>query len=632
MNKNTIIGLLVMGLILFGFSWYQNRQITEQREKQMAAMQEQKALLEEVMVENAVDSFKRMDTAGQIQAADASDAAQTPVAQAAEQTSAPAQNADSLVRKVTLSNEKLEVTFTNKGAQPYTVLLKNFKAYGKDSLMLMKPNHSAYNVILKGAGTLHTNVKYFEVVESLTTDSEVVMRLPLADGYIQQKYTLVPDDYIVKNELTLYNLDGFLKRNETSFDITWQLTLPRLEKGYKNEKQYSKMNVCSPGSDPDVVGKGGSNDKENYTTQVHWFDFSQQFFSAIMACDANFNSGDFSIAFGQENDPNGNLMTCNARVGNTFAADKGNSSYNYEFYFGPNDYNQLKSYERGYEKTITIGGRVIGLITRFVIIPVFQFLSRFIANYGLVILLLTLLIKLVISPLTIKSYMSSAKMNALRPEIDKLNEKYPKAAEDQKEAMKKQQATMELYRRASVNPVGGCLPMLLQFPILWAMFRFFPVSIELRQQSFLWADDLSTYDSIVDFGFSVFGMNHISLFALLMALSMFFYSKISMPETTDPQMKPMRFMSVWIMPIMMFFICNTLSAALSYYYLLSNLVTMAQTFVIKKWIVKPEKLYAQMAANKNKPVKKSRFMERLEQAQKMAEAQQRAAASGKKRK
>lgn len=626
MNKNTITGLLVMGLILFGFSWYQNRQIAEQREKQQAAMQEQKALLEEVMVENAVDSFKRMESAAEVKTAQAAPATKT--AESASTSAVP----DSLVRKVTLSNEKLEIVFSSRGAQPYTVILKDFKAYGKDSLVLVKPNHSAYNVSLKGNGTLHTSNMLFDVVDSLTTENEVVMRLPVTEGYIQQKYTLVPDDYVVKNELSFHNLGGFLKRNESSFDISWQLTLPRLEKGYKNEKQYSKMNVCSPGSDPDVVGKGGSNDKENYTTQVHWFDFSQQFFSAIMACDNNFTGGDFSIAFGDEHDPNGNLMTCNARVGNAFGPDKGNSSYNYEFYFGPNDYNQLKSYERGYEKTITIGGRVIGLITRFVIIPVFQFLSRFIANYGLVILLLTLLIKLVISPLTIKSYMSSAKMNALRPEIDKLNEKYPKAAEDQKEAMKKQQATMELYRRAGVNPMGGCLPMLLQFPILWAMFRFFPVSIELRQQSFLWADDLSTYDSILDFGFSIFGMNHISLFALLMALSMFFYSKISMPETTDPQMKPMRFMSVWIMPIMMFFICNTLSAALSYYYLLSNLVTMAQTFVIKKWIVKPEKLYAQMAANKNKPVKKSRFMERLEQAQKMAEAQQRAAASGKKRK
>ena len=216
-------------------------------------------------------------------------------------------------------------------------------------------------------------------------------------------------------------------------------------------------------------------------------------------------------------------------------------------------------------------------------------------------------------------------MNAIKPEVDKINEKYPKAASDQAQALKKQQATMALYKQAGINPAGGCLPMLLQFPVLWAMFRFFPASIELRQQRFLWADDLSAYDSILDFGFSILGMDHLSLFALLMAVSMFFYSMMTMPKTTDPQMAPMRFMSLYIMPVMMFFICNSLSAGLSYYYLLSNLITMLQTFVIRKWIVKPEKLMKQIEENRRKPVVKSKWQQRLEAAQKMAEAQQRAA-------
>lgn len=189
---------------------------------------------------------------------------------------------------------------------------------------------------------------------------------------------------------------------------------------------------------------------------------------------------------------------------------------------------------------------------------------------------------------------------------------------------------MDLYRRAGINPAGGCLPMLLQFPLLWAMFRFFPASIELRQQSFLWAEDLSAYDSILDFGFRFLGMDHLSLFALLMAVSMFFYSKLTMPQSSDPQMAPMRFMSVWIMPVMMFFICNSLSSGLSYYYLISNLLTMVQTFVIKKWVVKPEKLLAQIEANRNKPLPKSKWQQRLEAAQKMAEQQQRAQQRGRK--
>ena len=213
-------------------------------------------------------------------------------------------------------------------------------------------------------------------------------------------------------------------------------------------------------------------------------------------------------------------------------------------------------------------------------------------------------------------------MSALKPEIDKINEKYPK----EEDMMKKQQATMELYKRAGVSPMGGCLPMLLQFPILWAMFRFFPASIELRQKSFLWADDLSAYDSVLDFGFNIplFG-DHLSLFALLMAVSMFLYSKMTSSQmSNDPQMAPMKFMSVWLMPIMMLFICNNLSSGLSYYYLLSNLLTMVQTFVIKKWVVKPEKILAKIEESKGKPIQKSKWQLKLEQAQKMQEAQLRA--------
>ena len=291
----------------------------------------------------------------------------------------------------------------------------------------------------------------------------------------------------------------------------------------------------------------------------------------------------------------------------------------FDFYFGPNHYHTLKSYDQKYEKIIPLGGWLVGWISRFIIIPCFDLLGRFISNYGLIILIMTILLKIVISPLTIKSYMSSAKMSALKPEMDKINEKYPK----QEDAMKKQQATMELYQRAGVKPLGGCLPMLLQFPILWAMFRFFPASIELRQKSFLWADDLSAYDSIWDFGVNIplFG-DHLSLFALLMAVSMFLYSKMTSSQmSNDPQMASMKFMSVWLMPIMMLFICNNLSSGLSYYYFISNLLTMLQTFIIKKWVVKPEKILAQVQASKGKPLPKSKWQQRLEEAQKMQQAQ-----------
>ena len=255
------------------------------------------------------------------------------------------------------------------------------------------------------------------------------------------------------------------------------------------------------------------------------------------------------------------------------------------------------------------------------IIPTFNWLSKFISSYGLIILILTIMIKLVISPLTWKSYMSSAKMRVLKPEIDKINEKYPR----QEDAMKKQQATMDLYRRAGVSMWGGCLPILLQFPILWAMFRFFPASIELRQQGFLWCNDLSAYDSILDLGFKIplYG-DHVSLFALLMGVSMWGYSKMTMSQQPSTQTMPgMEFMQVWLMPIMMVFICNNLSAGLSYYYLLSNLITIGQNWAIRKWFVDEDKIYENLKkkANSKEPPKKSKFQQRLDAAYKAQQEQ-----------
>ena len=368
---------------------------------------------------------------------------------------------------------------------------------------------------------------------------------------------------------------------------------------------------------PEEFGRGRNMDKR-IENRVEWFAFQQQFFSAIMRPVNQFTSGELAINFVPEEDLSHNLMTCVAKMRGDFRiAD--NVEINNEFYFGPNHYKTLKSYGQKYEKIIPLGGWMVGWFTKWVIIPLFDFLHKFISNFGIIILLMTLFIKIVVLPFAYKSYSSSAKMQALKPEMDKLNAKYPK----QEDALKKQQATMDLYKRAGVNPMGGCLPMLLQLPILWAMFRFFPASIELRQQSFLWADDLSAYDTIplLDFGTRIPLLgDHISLFALLMAVSMFFYSKITTQgqmSSNDPNTATMRFMSVWMMPIMMFFICNSLSAGLTYYYLLSYLITMLETWIIKKFFVRPEDVLAKLKATENKPMPKSKWQQRLEEAQKM---------------
>ena len=520
-----------------------------------------------------------------------------------------------------LSNDKMDIEFTTRGAQPYSVKINDYMTYDSTALYLVKPGYSQYGVNIFAGENVNTGDFVFQVVEK--TDSTIVMRLPFADGgYIQQKYALSEGSYMVDNELSFVGMGNLIPRNVSMLDIDWSLVVPRLEKGFKNETQYSKLNYYFTGDKkPEIIGRGKDGSKR-VDTKMKWFAFQQQFFSAMMTAENEFASADLALDFYSEEEykAENKLMSCSARLRSDFQAGSDNIVLPYKFYFGPNDYKTLKSYDEKYEKIIPLGGWLVAWFSRLVIIPCFDFLGKFISNYGLVILLMTLLIKLIISPLTIKSYKSSAKMQVIKPEMEKINAKYP----NEKDAMKKQQATMELYRKAGISPMGGCLPMLLQMPILFAMFRFFPASIELRQQKFLWADDLSAYDSIWDFGVNVPLLgDHLSLFALLMALTMFFYSKMTSSQMSDdPNMAGMKFMSVWLMPIMMFFICNNLSAALSYYYLLSNIITMIMTWYIRKYVVTDDKVRAEMMLNANKPKAKSKWQMRLEEAQKMQEQMQ----------
>lgn len=601
---------------MFGFTWYQSRQYQKQMEYQ--------AQLDSIAQAERLEAYA-LDSLNRIASGDTLDNAATTVVLSTKPTLKPYRD-DNLTKAreaeasvLTLSNDKMEIAFTTKGAQPYSVKLLDYVKYDSSSLYLIPPQASEFNVNVFAGESVDTKEFVFDVAE--VSDSSIVMRLPFAQGgYIQQKYVLSQGSYMVHNELSFVGMDSVIPSRVSSVDLNWKTVVPRLEKGYKNEKQYSKIDYYVPGEkSPEDMGNG-KNESKRLDAKFDWVAFQQQFFSSILTAPEGFESGEFGVEYFPEDDVDRNLMTCSAhaRAGvDMMKAD--DKVIPFDFYFGPNHYHTLKSYDRKYEKIIPLGGWLVGWISRFIIIPCFDLLGRFISNYGLIILIMTILLKIVISPLTIKSYMSSAKMSALKPEMDKINEKYPK----QEDAMKKQQATMELYQRAGVKPLGGCLPMLLQFPILWAMFRFFPASIELRQKSFLWADDLSAYDSIWDFGVNIplFG-DHLSLFALLMAVSMFLYSKMTSSQmSNDPQMASMKFMSVWLMPIMMLFICNNLSSGLSYYYFISNLLTMLQTFIIKKWVVKPEKILAQVEASKGKPLPKSKWQQRLEEAQKMQQAQ-----------
>lgn len=612
MDKNSVIGFVLIAAIFLGFTVFENKRAAKYAE--VKAQQDSIALAQMPFDSSSVVSLGESSDEASV-----ADNVTAPVYK--DSCLQAASDVNSVPEMVVLENSKIRIQLTTKGAQPYSVKVKDYYNYDSTELYLFRPGQSEYSLRVYAGEYIKTSNFNFTVASA--SDSVVVMRLPFRNGgYIEQKYTLSEDSYLLKNSLSFVNMDEIIPRNVSAFDLDFSMTVPRMEKGYKNEVQYSKADYYFEGDKkPEELGRGRSATKR-IDSKLSWFAFQQQFFSTILRAPDQFASGELAINFKSEDDPERNLMDCSAKMRAELPAGK-NVTVPFEFYFGPNHYQTLKSFDHKYEKIIPLGGWLVGWFTKFFIIPMFDFFHRFIGNFGLIILLMTLVIKIVVFPLTYKSFSSSAKISALKPEIDKLNEKYPHK-DNQQEQLKKQQAIMNLYKRAGASPMGGCLPTLLTFPILWAMFRFFPASIELRQQSFLWCHDLSAYDSIVDFGVRIPLLgDHLSLFALLMAATMWIYSKLTMssqPNAGDPSAASMRFMSLWMMPIMMFFICNSLSAALSYYYLLSQLISIAQTWIIRKSI-NPESVLEKVRASEGKPMAKSKWQIRLEEAQRLQEQQ-----------
>ena len=607
MNKNSILGFVIIGVILIAFSWYNSKILDEQGPIQ-------NSIDSTTIIASSTDETISKDTllaSGEVKE---------------ESAISVSPYKDSLLIKasneqesyVTLENEKISIVFSNVGAQPHKAIIKGFTTHDKQELVLLRENSGNLSLSIFAGQDIHTDKFAFELKES--GDTSLVYRLYLdSESFIQYRYTLPADSYLLSLDVTFMGMKSLVPRNVTSADLSWRLDIPRLEKGYDNEKNYSTILYKFPNvNSVEDLGLRKDTSDEEIRTKVEWIAFQQQFFSAIIVAENSFSNARMSYAFLPEGDSDNTLMRCESYMQLPYS-EGDEVSIPLSLYFGPNHFKTLKSYDKGFEKIVPLGGWLIGWINRYVIITVFDFLSKFIGNYGLIILILTILIKLVISPLTFKSYISSAKMRVLKPEIDKISAKYPKT----EDAMKKQQETMALYSKTGVSMFGGCLPMLLQFPILFAMFRFFPSSFELRQEGFLWAKDLSTYDSILDFGFTIplFG-DHLSLFALLMALSTFFYSRMNIDQmNSGPQMAGMKYMQLYFMPLFLLFLGNNFSSGLSYYYLLSNLLTMVQTWAIRKFFVDEEKIYAKLKEKAAQPKKKSKFQERLDSAYKAQQQQ-----------
>lgn len=526
---------------------------------------------------------------------------------------------------IKIENEKMIITLTNRGGKIYSVELKEFKTFHQQPLILFENDSTSLfgiELIVDGKA-ISTNDLYFEpaidedIIKVSGKNQKISMRLTASDKkYIEFEYIVKPNDYLIDFDIKFIGLEKELENNPY-INLKWLVKVPGLERGRDWESNNTTIYIKFSGEKEfEYLSETKEQDSFQSRGSIQWVAYKQQFFSSILIAKDKLDNPKIS-SLKIKDEKSKFLKIFNSEF-NLPLKKSNNQSYNFSFYFGPNKYSILKSYGQNFEKLVPLGWGIFGWVNKFIVIPIFNWLGKFIDNYGIIILLLTLIIKLGLFPLTYKSYLSSAKMRVLKPQIDAISEKFPKGKE-----MEKQQAIMNFYKKAGVSPLGGCLPMLLQFPILIAMFRFFPASIELRQESFLWAQDLSTYDAIVEWDTyipiisNLYG-NHISLFTLLMAISMLISTWItSSNQPSNANMPGMKTM-MYIMPVMMIFWFNKYSSGLSYYYFLANLITILQTVIIQKFIIDEKKLLAQIEANKKKPAKpKSKWQQKLEEAQKI---------------
>ncbi len=523
-----------------------------------------------------------------------------------------------------LENEKIKATLSSKGGRIVSVELKEFKRYDGSPVLLAQEDESKFSVVFTANNRIVRSSDLFFQKEQASND-ELSLAIPMEGGSkLVFAYSLAPDSYEIKFSLEGDGMAQVFAPNSTAVDVLWALKMPQIEKGRTFEQQYSGLYYkYDKESGIEDLSKSGE-DAETLTGRVKWVGFKDQFFSSVLVSDQVFQSGAVRSTVLEHSETH--LKNMEAEMLVPFRPGV-QESLSFSFYFLPNKLAQLKTYEGlSFDKLVPLGWGIFGWINKWLVIPIFNFLEKYFDNYGLIILFLTIIIKLLIFPFTYKSYLSTAKMRLLKPEIDKATAGIP---EDQ--PMERQKATMSIYNKAGVSPMGGCIPMLFQMPILFAMFRFFPSAIELRQKAFLWADDLSSYDAYFTWSqdipliSSLLG-NHLSLFCILMAVVNLIYTHINSQMTASTASMPMMKYMMYIMPIVFVFVLNNYASGLSYYYFLSTLITIIQTFAMR-YMVNDEKLWAKLEANKKKPKKKkSGFQARLEEVQRrqQAEAKKRA--------
>lgn len=638
MDKNTIIGFLLIAAIIFTFTI-----INKPSQEQLEAQKRMRDSIEQVEMERlaleaeriAFDSIEKTSDTQQDIVSEFFATGNSNVVNDTTQSIA-----DSIVAMspkmeefVTLENELLELTLSTLGGTIHSVHLKGEKRHNGDSLYLFEGDEAHFNMELfnRNSVRLTTDNQYFTPIKTANGNS-IIMRLESSpEQYIDFIYTLTPDEGMMDFDVRITGMkNGLHPESLTNLRINWDQKIRQQEQGRQFENRFARLNYKYESQTKNQQLSNTRDDKKELTEPVKWIAFKDQFFSSIIVADNPFSNVVLSSKMIEDSE---HIKAYRAETWVPVTIDpvKDELSASFKYYFGQNHFYTLKNYDKNaesnsdklyLEELVDLGYKWLSWINKYFSIPLFNFFLGLNWSMGLIIFIMTVIIKLIVLPLTYKSFKSSAKMRALRPQIQELEKKFP--GQDKDMMLKRQQATMELYNKAGANPMSGCFPMLLQMPILLAFFFFFPSAIELRQQSFLWAQDLSTFDAIITWDFDIpligkFLGNHISIFCLLMTVVNVIYSKHNMAatDTGQAQMAGMKYMP-YMMSIMMFFVLNSYPAGLNYYYFLSTLLTILFTFGFKQFL-NEDKLLAQMEANKSKPKKKSGFMARMEEAQKMQE-------------
>jgi YidC/Oxa1 family membrane protein insertase len=620
MDKNTIIGFILIFVVLIGFS-YLNQPSKEQLEARQKyqdsiatvqqAQAEQQAVVvplqkEELVPENHSDSLYQnqlQDKFGDFASA----------SQGTEEF-------------ITIENELMILKLTTKGGRVYSVQLKNYTNAKNDPLVLFDGNEANFSTTLvtNNNRIINTSDLFFEI--SKTDSAGATLRLKAGEeASLDFVYVLHDNDYMVDFSIVPHNLQNHISAQTGIMDILWQQKIRQQEGGRKFEERYARMSYKYLSDEMEEL-RETKDDAKNIANKLKWVAFKDQFFSSVLIAQESFEASQLESKYFQTGDY---LKDYTATTGVEFDP-KSEKTIALNFYFGPNDYNLLRNYDKtkfeghnlGLEKLVPLGWSLFRYVNKWIIIPIFDWLTSWVGSIGLAIFLLTLIIKFALFPLVYKSFMSSAKMRVMKPQIEEITAKHP----GQENAVVRQQKTMELYRQVGINPMSGCFPMLLQMPFLISLFWFFPAAIELRHQSFLWAHDLATYDDLIHWSGNIplisnFLGNHISLFCVLMTVTNLIYTKYNMDQTNagQEQMPGMKLM-MYIMPGIMFFIFNSYPAGLNYYYFISTLIAVLQT-ILFRYFLDEKALLAKLEANKKKPVKKkSGFMARLEEAQKKQQA------------